>query len=86
MMSAHDEQLANLWQFLEPVNFLQDDQKGNYSEWYFIPYASHMHMELHKKKECEHHCYYLLFTSNGQPLKFKGLNPIGQENIDLKSP
>ena len=68
MISAHDEQISNLWQFLQPINFLQDDQSGNYKNWYYIPYASHINMELHKKKNCEKHCHYVLFSSNGQPL------------------
>jgi hypothetical protein len=65
LISAHDEQISNLWQFLEPVDFMQDDLNGKFTEWYYIPFASHLHMELHRKKDCEHHCFYILFSSNG---------------------
>ena len=87
MFSAHDMQISNLWQFLEPINFQQDDLTGEYSEWFHCPYASHITIELHKLKNCtdddktgkQAKCFFIMFVSNGQPLQFKDLNPFPQK-------
>jgi hypothetical protein len=76
MYSAHDMQIVNLWQFLEPLSFMQNNLNGTYQEWFHCPYASHITLELHKLKNCKDDdltgksakCFYLMFVSNGQPL------------------
>ena len=77
-MSAHDTQIGPLWQFLDLVDFKQDDLDGGYVDWYGIPYASSIVVELHKQKNCEDfqktgRCWSVLMHSNGNPLKLRGL-------------
>lgn len=86
LYSGHDTNIGNLWQYLNPVGFKQDNLQGQFVDWYQIPYASSIQMELHKKKNCtlakgedESSCFYVQFTSNGQPLKFKNLDSIYAE-------
>ena len=42
MLSAHDTQIGNIWQFLKPEEFRQDDLQGTYADWYFIPFSSYI--------------------------------------------
>ena len=89
MLSAHDSQISNLWLFLDPINFKQDDLQGNFRDWYHIPYASHIQIELHKTLNCsgKPSCYSMLFVANGIPLKFRDLNSMQTtENLNLKTP
>jgi hypothetical protein len=76
MLSAHDSQISNLWQFLEPVNLVQDNLEGKYEDWFHVPYASHITVELHKLKNCSNSlsCYSMMFVSNGLPLQFKDMH------------
>ena len=80
MLSAHDNQITNLWQTLDPIHFQQDNFDDKYEDWYSVPYASFIQIELHKLNDCEDDnnrptgkCWRVMFTSNGQPLKFKNL-------------
>ncbi len=63
MYSAHDTQMAMIWEFLAPTNY----------DPFFIPYASFMQMELYKDEKCTNknidECFYVLFTMNGQELQ-----------------
>ena len=78
MLSAHDTQIAALWQLFDPIDFRQDDLNGTYRDWYGVPYSSFIQIELHQVKDCEDHrmtgeCWQVLAMSNGNPLKLKGL-------------
>jgi len=42
MYSAHDNQIANLWVHLQPVNFSYD----------YIPYSSYITMQLYMDQDC----------------------------------
>lgn len=40
LFSGHDTNVGNLWAYLQPINFKQDNLLGQFVEWYQIPYAS----------------------------------------------
>ena len=70
MMSAHDDQIGILWQFLELQKFYTNSEP-----WFYVPYASFVQIELVKESNCQDtdltaSCFYLKFSSNGQPLIF----------------
>lgn len=47
--SSHDSQMGNVWAWLEPD-----------ADWYYIPYASYLHIELSRDDLCiEKHLYAL---------------------------
>ncbi len=62
MYSAHDTQLAMVWEFLNPTNY----------DPFFIPYSSFIHMELFKDEKCNEKdlnaCFHVLFSMNGEEL------------------
>ena len=43
MFSAHDVTMANIWEFLEPVNF----------DYNYIPYSSYLQIKLWEEKKCQ---------------------------------
>ena len=47
MFSGHDTNIGNLWTYLEPIEFKQDNFYGKYVDWFQIPYASSIQIELH---------------------------------------
>lgn len=101
LFSGHDTNIGNIWAYLQPIDFKQDNLKGQFVDWYHIPFSSSIQIELHKKVDCSSEkgstkCFYIQFTSNGQPLVFRDLPSIhneagmsfsqSQSNFDLKTP
>lgn len=62
MFSAHDSQIAIIWEFLNAANF-------NLTT---VPYSSFVQMELYKKGfNCKKEdCFFIKFVSNGHALTF----------------
>ena len=101
MFSGHDTNVANIWSYLQPIEFKQDNLIGQYVDWYQVPYATSIQIELHKMKGCKprhkgaSNCFYMQFLSNGQPLVFRDLKSIHNErgmtytqtrDFELKAP
>lgn len=42
LLSAHDTQVAGLWQMIDPQGFHQDNMEGELVDWYGVPYASYI--------------------------------------------
>ena len=75
MLSGHDTNIANIWHYFDPDQFMQTDLKGEQKPWYTVPYSSAIQVELHKNKGCKSNdCYMVRFIFNGQPIRLKGMN------------
>ena len=81
LFSGHDTNVANIWRYFRPVNFVQDDLsgKGRHAQWFSVPFSSYIQIELHRNKTCVeeqgHHeeCFLMRFMANGQALQLQGL-------------
>ena len=40
MFSGHDTNVANIWSYLQPIEFKQDNLIGQFVDWYQVPYAT----------------------------------------------
>lgn len=40
LYSGHDTNIGNLWAYLQPIDFKQDNLAGKFVDWYTIPFAS----------------------------------------------
>ena len=81
MYSSHDTQISILWEYLEQI--LEHDS------WYYIPYASHVILELRYDSGCiemgeegyYEKCFTVKITTNGKEMKFKAN---GEESIQYR--